>query len=116
MKSREKVDRPWGTYFVIQDDNDYKIKRIEVKPGHRLSYQYHKQRSEHWIVVKGQATITLENKSIIKNPGEYLYIPMGAAHRIQNNNTEMLVIIEVQLGNYFGEDDIIRIEDDYNRK
>tara|TARA_B100001057_G_scaffold427182_1_gene451790 strand:- start:13542 stop:13892 length:351 start_codon:yes stop_codon:yes gene_type:complete len=116
MKLREKVDRPWGRFFVIQDDNDYKIKRIEVNSGHRLSYQYHKKRSEHWIIVKGKATITLENKTIIKNPGESIYIPKGVSHRIQNNNTETLVIIEIQLGTYFGEDDIVRIEDDYNRK
>ena len=116
MKLREKVDRPWGRFFVIQDDNDYKIKRIEVNSGHRLSYQYHKKRSEHWIIVKGQATIKLENNTIIKNPGESIYIPKGAAHRIQNNSTETLVIIEIQLGTYFGEDDIVRIEDDYNRK
>ena len=64
-----------GRFFVIQDDNDYKIKRIEVNSGHRLSYQYHKKRSEHWIIVKGQATIKLENKTIIKNPGESIYIP-----------------------------------------
>ncbi len=116
MKLREKVDRPWGRFFVIQDDNDYKIKRIEVNSGHRLSYQYHKKRSEHWIIVKGQATIKLENNTIIKNPGESIYIPKEAAHRIQNNSTETLVIIEIQLGTYFGEDDIVRIEDDYNRK
>ena len=115
MISIIKENRPWGIYYVLHDEPKYKIKRIEVKPGHRLSYQYHKFRAEVWTIVKGEATVIIdgiENKFSI---GKTVIIPKGAKHRVQNNNKEKLIFIEVQTGTYFGEDDIVRIEDDYKR-
>ena len=92
------------------------MKRIEVDPGGRLSYQYHNKRSEAWTIVKGIGSITLDGKIQDYKEGETILIPKGAKHRIENKTNEMIVFIEVQTGLYFGEDDIVRIEDDYNRK
>ncbi len=108
-------ERPWGRFFVLHDEPKYKLKRIEVDPGERLSYQYHQNRSEVWIIVEGIGTITLDGKIKDYKEGETVLIPQGVKHRIQNNNSFKVVLIEVQTGSYFGEDDIIRIEDDYNR-
>ena len=116
MKYIEKDDRPWGRYYVISDEPNYKIKKIEVKPGQRLSYQYHENRSESWTIVEGIGTLTLDGKNIDLMEGDNIKIPTNAKHRISNNGLNKLVFIEVQTGTYFGEDDIIRIEDDYNRK
>jgi len=107
--------RPWGEYFVLEDSNTHKVKRIEVKPGGRLSYQYHQKRSEVWTIVRGKGTITLNDEVNKYHPGDVIEIPQGAKHRIENRGEEVLVFIEVQLGSYFGEDDIVRIEDDYDR-
>ena len=107
--------RPWGSYFVLEDAETHKVKRIEVKPKGRLSYQYHYKRSEVWTMVKGEAIVTLDGKRIPLNAGEVMEIPREAKHRIENLGDETLVFIEVQLGTYFGEDDIARIEDDYER-
>jgi mannose-6-phosphate isomerase len=107
--------RPWGSYFVLEDAETHKVKRIEVKPKGRLSYQYHYKRSEVWTMVKGEAIVTLDGKRIPLNAGEVIEIPREAKHRIENLGDETLVFIEVQLGTYFGEDDIARIEDDYER-
>lgn len=107
--------RPWGEYFVLDDSPTHKVKRIVVKPGGRLSYQYHHRRSEVWTIVCGEALITLDGIEKNFKAGEVAQIPLGAKHRIQNPGTEKLIFIEVQLGDYFGEDDIVRIEDDYNR-
>jgi len=107
--------RPWGQYWVLEDSSTHKVKRIEVNPGGRLSYQYHLQRREHWVVVQGEALVTLEGVQSALKAGESVFIPLKAKHRIQNPGTEPLVFIEVQTGTYFGEDDIVRIEDDYNR-
>ena len=107
--------RPWGSYFVLDDAETHKVKRIEVKPKGRLSYQYHYKRSEVWTMVKGEAIVTLDGKRIPLNAGEVIEIPREAKHRIENLGDETLVFIEVQLGTYFGEDDIVRIEDDYER-
>jgi mannose-6-phosphate isomerase len=107
--------RPWGSYFVLEDAETHKVKRIEVKPKGRLSYQYHYKRSEVWTMVKGEAIVTLDGKRIPLNAGEVIEIPREAKHRIENLGDETLVFIEVQLGTYFGEDDIVRIEDDYER-
>jgi mannose-6-phosphate isomerase len=107
--------RPWGSYFVLEDAETHKVKRIEVKPKGRLSYQYHYKRSEVWTMVKGEAIVTLDGKRIPLNAGEVMEIPREAKHRIENLGDETLVFIEVQLGTYFGEDDIVRIEDDYER-
>ncbi len=115
MISIEKVKRPWGCFYVLHDEPTYKLKRIEVNPGKRMSYQYHKKRSESWTIVKGTASINLEG--LIKNytKGETILIPQGVKHRVQNKTNEKVVFIEVQTGTYFGEDDIVRIEDDFNR-
>lgn len=107
--------RPWGQYWVLEDSTTHKVKRIEVKPGGRLSYQYHHHRSEVWTVVSGSARVTLEGEVTDHGAGQVITIPKGARHRVENPGTETLTIIEVQLGTYFGEDDIVRIADDYKR-
>ena len=108
--------RPWGEYFVLDVSPTHKVKRIVVKPEGRLSYQYHHHRSEIWTIVQGSAIITLDGVESAYSTGEVVQIPLGARHRIQNPGMIELVFIEVQIGTYFGEDDIVRIEDDYNRK
>lgn len=115
MISKEVEERPWGRYFVIHNEPEYKLKRIEVEPGERLSYQYHKYRSEVWTIVQGQGIITLDDKTNEYSKGDSILIPQGIKHRIENKGLEKLVFIEVQTGSYFGEDDIVRVEDDYNR-
>lgn len=107
--------RPWGSYTVLEDFNGYKIKKIEVKPGKRLSLQKHFHRSEHWIVVSGTATVTVENDVKIIAPNESIYIKIGQLHRLANEGKIPVVLIEVQVGEYTGEDDIVRIEDDFKR-
>jgi mannose-6-phosphate isomerase len=93
----------------------YKVKRIEVLPGKRLSYQKHTQRTEHWFIVAGTAKVTLDGNDVILNVGQYIDIPVGAAHRVENPGEVTMVFIEVQRGDYLGEDDIIRLQDDYGR-
>lgn len=115
MIYKEKEERPWGTFFVLHDENSYKLKRIEVKPEGRLSYQYHHKRSEAWTIVQGIGTITLDGIVSQHKKGETILIPQGVKHRIENKGKEKVIFIEVQTGSYFGEDDIVRIEDDYNR-
>jgi len=114
-KTHKTVHRPWGTYTVLEEGQGFKIKRIEVKPAGCLSLQMHKHRSEHWIVVSGSAKVTNGEKELIVNTNESTYIPAGHKHRLENQQTEMLVMIEVQSGGYLGEDDIIRFEDQYGR-
>mgnify|MGYP001212691861 CR=1 FL=1 len=116
MKYIEAEQRPWGSFFVIHDEKKYKLKRIEVESGQRLSYQYHKKRAETWIVVEGEATVTIEDKIKKYNEGQTVIIPKGAKHRVENTRSDKLIFIEVQTGSYFGEDDIIRLQDDYNRR
>ena len=111
----QTVSRPWGTYSVLDDNERYKIKRIVVKPGKRLSLQKHLHRSEHWVVVSGTATCTVGEKIFYVRPNESTYIPVGEVHRLQNDGKLPLVIVEVQVGEYTGEDDIIRIQDDFKR-
>ena len=111
----ERGERPWGTYTVLEESANYKIKRIEVQPGGRLSLQKHHHRSEHWIVVSGTAKVTCEEKVFQVNVNESTYIPIGSHHRLENPGKITLVIIEVQNGEYLGEDDIIRFDDDYQR-
>ena len=108
-------ERPWGKYYVLADEPNFKLKRIEVLPGQRLSYQYHFKRQEAWTIVQGTAQITLDGVDKIYKYGETALIPLSAKHRIENVGEELLVFIEVQTGTYFGEDDIVRIEDDYER-
>ena len=115
MKYLEKDERPWGRYFVIQDESNYKIKRIEVEPGQRLSYQYHNKRSETWIVIEGNALVTINDDTKDYKQGETIIIPSKAKHRVENRSNSLLIFIEVQTGSYFGEDDIIRLNDDYGR-
>ncbi|MDQ1244631.1 MAG: Mannose-phosphate guanylyltransferase/mannose-6-phosphate isomerase [Campylobacterota bacterium] len=108
--------RPWGTYTILENNAKYKIKRIEVKPGGRLSLQKHFHRSEHWTVVSGTAVVTLGEREIPLRANESIYIPMGELHRLQNAGKLPLVLIETQIGDYLGEDDIIRVQDDYKRE
>ena len=107
--------RPWGEFFVLSDEPTHKVKRLVVRPGQRLSYQSHKQRSEHWFVVSGIASVTLDGTINTVLPGQAIDIPCGTAHRVENGGPEDLVFIEVQHGTYFGEDDITRYDDDYGR-
>jgi mannose-6-phosphate isomerase len=109
------VSRPWGTWQVLDEGAGYKVKRIEVLPGHRLSYQTHAHRSEHWIVVTGVATCLIDGSTVVAQPGQSVHVAVGQAHRIANVHDEVLVIIEIQRGAYTGEDDIVRLADDYGR-
>jgi mannose-1-phosphate guanylyltransferase / mannose-6-phosphate isomerase len=111
-----KVHRPWGSYQSVDNGERHQVKRIIVKPGSRLSLQKHHHRSEHWIVVRGTAQVTVNDLVKTVHENESIYIPMGAVHRLENPGKILLELIEVQTGSYFGEDDIIRIEDDYRRK
>ena len=108
-------ERPWGSFTILDEGETYKVKRIEVHPNNRLSYQKHKHRSEHWMVVAGLAKVTLDGHDITVSYGGVVDIPAGAAHRIENIGSEKLVFIEIQRGSYFGEDDIQRLQDDYGR-
>ncbi len=111
-----KVNRPWGSYTVLEEDQDgFKIKRIEVAPGARLSLQSHRQRSEHWVVVSGTATVTNGEEVFTVRKNESTYIPIGTKHRLENLGNEPLHIVEIQVGTYLGEDDIQRYEDNYGR-
>jgi len=107
--------RPWGSYTILDENEGYKIKRIEVKPGKRLSLQKHYHRNEHWVVLRGSATVTVGERIYTVNPNESTYIKAGEVHRLENRGKLPLVIIEVQVGEYTGEDDIVRLEDDYQR-
>lgn len=109
------VHRPWGTYTVLENTPGYKIKRIIVRPGKRLSLQKHFHRNEHWIVVSGTATVTVGEKTFLVRPNESTYIKMGELHRLENTGKIDLVLIEAQVGEYTGEDDIVRIDDDFKR-
>lgn len=111
-----KVNRPWGSYTVLEEDQDgFKIKRIEVAPGARLSLQSHRKRSEHWVVVSGTATVTNGEQVITVQKNQSTYIPIGTKHRLENLGSEPLHIVEIQVGDYLGEDDIQRFEDNYGR-
>ena len=120
IKGRLQEYRPWGKYEILHEEKNCKVKKITVKSGGRLSYQYHNKRSEVWTIVQGTATMTLgegSNHWVTEHSyGETILIPQGTKHRVENKGQDDLVFIEVQHGSYFGEDDIVRIEDDYNRK
>ena len=108
--------RPWGSFTVLDESNNYKVKRIEVLPGKRLSYQRHSRRAEHWYVVRGTAKVTLNGVEILVQTGQAVEIAAEDAHRVENPHvSELLVFIETQTGDYFGEDDIERFEDDFGR-
>lgn len=112
-------ERPWGSFTVLSHRGvefpDHKVKRIRVSPGKRLSYQRHYQRSEHWFVVSGRGQVTLDGTVRPVAAGTAIDVPVGAAHRVENTGHDDLVFIEVQHGDYFGEEDIIRLDDDFGR-
>ncbi|HMJ08456.1 MAG TPA: phosphomannose isomerase type II C-terminal cupin domain [Pyrinomonadaceae bacterium] len=115
-KTADFEERPWGSFTILDDRENFKVKRIEVLPGKRLSYQSHERRAEHWFVTQGTAKVTLNGEEIIVNAGGALDIAIGDAHRVENpSGSELLIFIEVQTGGYFGEDDIKRYEDDFGR-
>ena len=107
--------RPWGAFFVLSDEKDFKIKKIEVNPSKRLSYQFHNKRSELWYILKGVGIVTINDKKTEVKKGSIVKIKKLEKHRIENNGTKTLTFIEVQTGSYFGEDDIVRIQDDFDR-
>lgn len=111
----ETTTRPWGSYTVLEVGNQYKIKKIEVNPLHKLSLQKHMHRSEHWVVVSGAAKVINGEKEFIVSVNESTYIPKNTVHRLENPGKIPLIIIEVQVGEYVEEDDIERFEDDYGR-
>ncbi len=107
--------RPWGNYQVLHIEKTFQVKRVEVNPGHRLSYQLHHRRAEKWTITTGTGLVTLDDREVAVAPGAVVAIPVGTKHRIHNNGTVPLIFVEVQLGDYFGEDDIVRFSDDYHR-
>lgn len=107
--------RPWGSFTILEEGRGYKIKRIEVKPGHRLSLQMHHHRSEHWIVVSGTAKVFCGGREHVLHSNQSTYVPQCTSHRLENPGVIPLVLIEVQNGEYLGEDDIVRFQDDYAR-
>jgi len=115
LHTPQTVIRPWGTYEVLDEGEHFKVKCICVNPGKRISLQKHMHRSEHWVVVNGMATATIGDETVYVRPNESIYISAGSLHRLQNEGIMPLIIIEVQVGEYTGEDDIIRMEDDYKR-
>jgi len=115
MPIGETDQRPWGTYTVLDDAAGHKVKRITVSPGQRLSYQLHDRRAEHWFVVAGEGLVTLDGAGVAVAAGDAIDVPRGTAHRIHNTGSLELIFVEVQHGEYFGEDDITRLDDDYGR-
>jgi len=111
----ETDHRPWGYYTVLADEPDHKVKRICVYPGKRLSLQRHRRRAEHWYLVRGETVATIEDREISLRAGEAVDIPCGASHRLRNTGDDEVAFIEIQTGDYFGEDDIERIADDFGR-
>jgi mannose-6-phosphate isomerase len=108
-------ERPWGGFTILDDAEGHKVKRMVVHPGKRLSYQRHARRSEHWFVVQGRGRVLVDGQETVLGVGMAVDIPVTAAHRIENDGRTDLVFIEVQHGDYFGEDDIVRLEDDFGR-
>jgi mannose-6-phosphate isomerase len=115
MSPQPRSERPWGYYEVLMEDAEHKVKRIVVYPGARLSLQRHRHRDEHWLIVSGEAVLTLNTDEIDLVKGQSIDIPRGALHRVRNTGGADLVIVEVQTGDYFDESDIERLEDDYGR-
>ena len=111
----ERDERPWGTWTVLDEGAGFKVKRIEVKPHSRLSYQTHEHRAEVWVVASGVASAIIDDENVVARLGETIHIAVGQPHRIVNDQDEPLVIVEVQLGDYLGEDDIVRLKDDFGR-
>lgn len=115
MPAYYREERPWGMFTNYYEGEDYKVKEIRVKPGQRLSYQLHHKRAEHWYVVSGSGLATIDDQERAITAGDTIDIPIETKHRIGNTGDEDLVFVEVQTGTYFGEDDIVRLSDDYNR-
>lgn len=109
------VAKPWGNYATLVQEKGYQVKRIEVNSNHRLSLQTHEKRAEKWTVVSGRAEVTLGERVFVADIGTVIEIPKKMPHRIKNIGTSSLIFIEVQIGDYLGEDDIVRLQDDYNR-
>lgn len=116
LQTHTKVYRPWGSYEVLHESGCYKVKILEVKPNARLSLQKHFHRSEHWVVISGMASVELDHQSFELQANESTYIPKNTLHRLANYGKIPLIIIEVQVGEYVGEDDIVRVDDDFNRQ
>lgn len=111
-----QIFRPWGNYERLDMGEGYQVKRIVVKPGGVLSLQRHRHRTEHWVVARGEAEVTIDGGVQALSPGQSVHVPAGAVHRLANRGNEPVVLIEVQTGDYLGEDDIVRLEDVYNRE
>jgi len=114
-QSNNRSDRPWGSFFVLADEAHTKVKSLVVKPGHRLSLQSHEHRDEHWVVVRGVARVTLDEVTTDYHYGDHIFVRRGTRHRIACEGPEPVEIIEVQVGESFAEEDIVRYADDYNR-
>lgn len=114
-RERPRDDRPWGSFVVLEEGADYKVKQISVLPGKRLSYQLHQHRSEHWFIVRGKGIATINDSPVNIQVGASIDVSTGVPHRIENVGPEELVLIEVQQGSYLGEDDIVRLADDFGR-
>ncbi|MDB5894962.1 MAG: mannose-6-phosphate isomerase [Rhodoferax sp.] len=112
----EHTTRPWGWYATVLEAPGYKVKRIGVSPGQRISLQKHFRRAEHWVVVRGVATVTVDDLQLQMQPGQHIDIAAGQVHRLANDSSEPVEIMEIQFGDYLGEDDILRLEDDYGRR
>ncbi len=115
MNDENRFDRPWGSFFILDDREQTKVKRLVVNPGHRLSLQSHKYRDEHWVIVRGVAQVTLDDVTRDYHYGDHVFIKRGVKHRIGCQGPEPVEIIEVQTGDAFPEEDIVRYVDDYNR-
>lgn len=111
----ESATTPWGRWVVLLSKPNYKVKEITVNPGHKLSYQKHFKRKEHWVAVEGEGVVILEDQEFVLMPGDTIDIPFEKKHRALNRGEKPFIFIEIQLGSYFGEDDIVRIEDSYGR-
>ena len=111
----ERTERPWGWYETVSEVSGNKVKRIRVHPGQKLSLQKHHQRAEHWVVVQGTARVTVGEREVDLLPGQHIDIAIGEVHRLANLTTDPVEIVEVQFGSYLGEDDIVRLQDDYGR-
>jgi len=115
QKTKTTDHRPWGYFKVLSDEQSHKVKRIVIYPGKRLSLQLHRQRSEHWYILNGEARITLNDRTLKVHEGQAVDIQQEELHRIENTGSNDLIFIEIQRGDYFGEDDIERVEDDFGR-
>lgn len=115
MPARRRATRPWGQWEALLRGKGFQVKRLIVKPGHRLSLQYHHHRSEHWNIVEGRGKFRIGRRTLKAHAGQSVYVPQGAVHRIENLGPARLVIVEVQMGSRISERDIVRLKDDYHR-